>query len=220
MFHLTCYEHGKLKAVSLATHWAQHPMKSLCFPWEHWLLSADDTIPQQGIVWLLTAKPDIYLLSAMQVYGNVYVSGGQRSGEQAGSIKSVLENRPGHVEKAASPWENEEQMFAVHGCLSWGGIEGDLTSERGLPSQGDLRCSPSIVTVGALIIQLFSCLLFSEPVWAEPRHIRERVRDESASDSKPLEFSASRSGLSYPFSLRMLPCWDHRRSPGMCEISS
>lgn len=40
-------------------------------------------------------------------------------------------------------------MFAVHGaCL--GGIEGDLTSEGGVPSQGDLRCSPSIVTVGAL----------------------------------------------------------------------
>lgn len=56
-------------------------MTSLCFPWEHWLLSADDTFPQQGIVWLLTAKPDIYLLSAMQVYGNVYVSEGQCLGE-------------------------------------------------------------------------------------------------------------------------------------------
>lgn len=150
MFHLTCQEHGKLKAVSLDTHWAQHPMKFLCFPWEHWLLSADDTIPQQGIVWLLTAKPDIYLLSAMQVYGNVYVSEGQCSGEQAGSIKSLLENRHGHVEEAASPVENEEQMFAPLHDACLGRIEGDLTSECGVPSQGDLRCSPSIVTVGAL----------------------------------------------------------------------
>lgn len=93
-------------------------MTSLCFSWEHWLLSVDDTIPQQGIVWLLTAKPDIYLLSAMQVYGNVYVSEGQGLGEQAGSIKSLPENRPGHVAEAASPVENEEQLFAVRGaCL-------------------------------------------------------------------------------------------------------
>lgn len=118
MFHLTCYEHGKLKAVSLATHWVQHHMKSLCFPWEHRLLSAEDTIPQQGIVWLLTAKPDIYLLSATQVYGNMCVSEGQCLGEQAGSIKSLLENRPGHAEEAASLVENERQLFAGHGaCL-------------------------------------------------------------------------------------------------------
>lgn len=39
-------------------------------------------------------------------------------GEQAGSIKSLLENKPGHVEEAASPVENEEQLFAVRGaCL-------------------------------------------------------------------------------------------------------
>lgn len=38
---------------------------------------------------------------------------------------------------------------------------------------------------------------------------------------QPLEFSASPpSGLSYPVSLRMLPCWDDHRSLGMCEISS
>lgn len=149
MFHLTCYEHGKLEAVSLATHWAQQPMKSLCFPWEHWLLSANDTIPQQGIVWLLTAKPDIYLLSAMQVYGDVYVSEGRCLGEQASCIKSLLENRPGHVEEAASPLEMRS------GCLQdvvhvWREIERDFTSEGGVPSQGDLRCISSIVAVGAL----------------------------------------------------------------------
>lgn len=181
MFHLTCYEHGKLKAVSLATHWAQHLVKSLCFPWEHQPLSAEDTIPQQGIVWLLTAKPDTYLLSAMQVYGTMYVSERQCLGEQAGSIKSLLENRLGHVEEAASPVENEEQLFAARGaCL--GRIERDFTSEGGVPSQGDLRCSPSIVTVGTLSHPAVSSASCSLSPFRLSLDTYMRVWNESASD--------------------------------------
>lgn len=185
MFHLTCYEHGKLKAVSLATHWAQHPMKSLCFPWEYWLLSADDTIPQQGIVWLLPAKPDIYLLSAMKVYGNAYVSEGQCLGEQAGSIKSLLENRPGHVEEAASPVENEEQLFA--GCGAYlGGIEEDLTSKGRSSFSRGLQVQP----------QHYDCWsIESSSSLSLDTYMREFGMSLLLT-RQPLEFSASPSGLS------------------------
>lgn len=195
-------------------------MTSLCFPWEHWLLSADDTIPQQGIVWLLTAKPDIYLLSAMQVYGNVYVSEGQCLGEQAGSIKSLLENRPGHVEEAASPVENEEQLFAVCGaCL---GDRGDLTSEGwDLTFSRGREVQPQHCDWWS--IESSSCPHASCSLSLFRLSLDTYMREFGMSlllTWQPLQFSASHSGLSYPVSLRVLPCWDDHRSPGMCRISS
>lgn len=60
--------------------------------------------------------------------------------------------------------ENEEQLFATQSaCL--GGIEGDFTSEGGVPSPGDLRCSPqNCDCLSTEVIQLSPCLLFSEPI--------------------------------------------------------
>lgn len=132
----------------------------------------------------------------MQVYGNVYVSEGQCLGEQAGSIK-ITENRPGHVEEAASPVENEEQLFPVRGtCLR--GIEGDLTSEGGSSFSGGLEVQPQHCdcwSIESPSCPHASCSL--SPFRLSPdTHVRQ-FGVSLLLPWQPVEFSASHSGLSY-----------------------
>lgn len=73
-------------------------METIYFPWEHQLLPAEDTLPQHGIVWLLSAKPDTYLLSCRaSVWKCVHV---YMLGRASRLYKNTLHgNRPGRIEE-------------------------------------------------------------------------------------------------------------------------
>lgn len=212
MFHLTCYEHGELKAVSLATHWAQHWMKSLFSLGALASLSRRYYSSAGNCLAFNSWARHLFAFCHASVWECVCVRGTVL--RRASRLHKITAWEQARARRRGTTG-NEEQLFAVRGtCL--GGIEGDLTSEGGVPSQGDLRCSPSIVTAGALShpAVLMPPVLWALLGWAQT-HVRE-FGMRLLLTRQPLEFSTSPSGLSYhkPCLPEMLPCWDDPGSPG------